>query len=116
MGSADLAPRLAAYAARRMPAASDVEVRDLSRISGGASRQTYRFRLTWSEGGAPRERRMILRRDPPVSLIDTERRIEFEAYRAFFGSKVPVPEMIWLEEGTEALGLPFSVAAEITGY
>jgi hypothetical protein len=33
-----------------------------SRISGGASRQTYRFRLTWTEGGARRERRLILRR------------------------------------------------------
>ncbi|MCA6304712.1 MAG: phosphotransferase family protein, partial [Phenylobacterium sp.] len=99
-----------------MPGARDVEVRDLSRISGGASRQTFRFRLTWTEAGAPRERRMILRRDPPASLIDTERRVEFEAYRAFFGSRVPVPEMIWLEEGTEALDLPFSVAEEITGF
>jgi len=116
LASADLAPRLAAYAASRMPGARDVEVRDLSRISGGASRQTFRFRLTWTEAGAPRERRMILRRDPPASLIDTERRVEFEAYRAFFGSRVPVPEMIWLEEGTEALDLPFSVAEEIIGF
>jgi len=114
--SADLAPRLAAYAASRMPGAVGVEVRDLSRISGGASRQTYRFRLTWTEGGARRERRLILRRDPPASLIDTERRVEFAAYSAFHGSEVPVPEMIWLEEGTEVLDQPFSVAEEITGF
>ena len=77
MTSADLAPRLAAYAASRMPGAAGVEVRDLSRISGGASRQTFRFRLAWTEAGERRERRLILRRDPPASLIDTERRVEF---------------------------------------
>lgn len=111
-----LEPRLAAYIAGRMPSASQVAVADLSRISGGASRETYRFRLTWSEGGEGRERRLILRRDPPASLIDTERRIEFEAYRAFHGSAVPVPEMLWLEEADEALDHPFFIAEEICGF
>lgn len=111
-----LEPRLAAYIAARMPAASQVAVHDLGRISGGASRETYRFRLTWEEGGAARERRLILRRDPPASLIDTERRIEFEAYRAFAGSAVPVPEMLWLEEADEHLDHPFFIAEEIAGF
>lgn len=114
--STSLEPRLAAYIAGRMPAASQVAVADLSRISGGASRETYRFRLKWSEGGEGRERRLILRRDPPASLIDTERRIEFEAYRAFHGSAVPVPEMLWLEEADEALDHPFFIAEEICGF
>lgn len=115
--STPLDQRLAAYAAARMPDARDVRVAGLSRISGGASRETYRFRLSWTDAqGAQNERKMILRRDPPASLIDTERRIEFEAYRAFQGSAVPVPEMLWLEEGTEALDHPFFVAEEIAGY
>ena len=111
-----LEPRLAAYIAARMPDASDVAVEDLSRISGGASRETYRFRLLWNEGGAARERKLILRRDPPASLIETERRIEFEAYRAFHGSAVPVPEMLWLEEEDDALDHPFFIAEEIAGF
>jgi aminoglycoside phosphotransferase (APT) family kinase protein len=111
-----LEPRLAAYIAGKLPAASDVAVAGLERISGGASRETYRFRLTWTEGGTARERRLILRRDPPASLIDTERRVEFEAYRAFRGSAVPVPEMLWLEEGDAALDHPFFVAEEIAGF
>lgn len=117
MTAQSLESRLAAYIAGRMPGASAVVVQDLARISGGASRETYRFRLTWNGvGGQPRERRMILRRDPPASLIDTERRIEFEAYRAFHGSAVPVPEMLWLEEASEALDHPFFVAEEIAGF
>lgn len=111
-----LEPRLAAYIAGRMPDATGVSVSALERISGGASRETYRFVLQWSEGGEARQRRMILRRDPPASLIDTERRVEFEAYRAFHGSAVPVPEMLWLEEGSDALDHPFFVAEEIAGF
>src|SRR5207237_8722413 len=54
--------------------------------------------------------------DPPASLIDTERRVEFAAYRAFAGSAVPVPQMLWLEEASEALDHPFFIAEEIAGF
>lgn len=111
-----LEPRLAAYLATRLPDAADVAVEALERIPGGASRETYRFRLRYDQGGQRRTRKLILRRDPPASLIDTERRIEFAAYRAFHGSAVPVPEMLWLEEGDAALGHPFFIAEELSGY
>ena len=99
-----------------MPHASGVAVAGVERISGGASRETYRFRLSWDEGERRHERRLILRRDPPASLIDTERKVEFAAYRAFAGSAVPVPQMLWLEEGSEALDHPFFVAEELVGF
>jgi aminoglycoside phosphotransferase (APT) family kinase protein len=111
-----LEPRLARYIATRMPDASEIEVSALERISGGASRETYRFRLAWRESGEAYARQLILRRDPPASLIDTERRVEFEAYRAFHGSAVPVPKMLWLEEADAALDHPFFVAEELTGF
>jgi aminoglycoside phosphotransferase (APT) family kinase protein len=111
-----LEPRLARYIASRMPEASEVDVTALERISGGASRETYRFRLTYREGGRARDRKLILRRDPPASLIDTERRVEFAAYRAFHGSAVPVPRMLWLEEADEALDHPFFIAEELSGF
>ncbi len=111
-----LEPRIAAYIAAQLPDATDVTVRDLSRISGGASRETYRFVGSWRQEGQARERKLILRRDPPASLIDTERRIEFEAYRAFHGTSVPAPEMLWLEEGDGPLDHPFFIAEEIAGF
>jgi aminoglycoside phosphotransferase (APT) family kinase protein len=114
--SHSLEPRVAAYLADKLPGASDVVVEAMERISGGASRETYRFVARWREGGTARERRMILRRDPPASLIDTERRIEFAAYRAFFGSAVPVPEMLFLEEDDGPLDHPFFIAAEVAGF
>lgn len=112
---ADLAERLAAYAARRLPSARNLRVVDLDRIPGGASRETYRLVLQYEQDGEATARRLILRRDPPGSLIETERRLEFAAYAAFFNSAVPVPEAIWLEEDPAHLDYAFCVMQELPG-
>ncbi|HTO06759.1 MAG TPA: phosphotransferase family protein [Myxococcota bacterium] len=111
----ELEPRIAAYAAHRMPDATDVRVAAVERIHGGASRETFRFRLHWREGARELERRLILRRDPPGSLIETDRAAEFAAYRAFRDSSVPVPEALWLESDSRWLDHPFFVMEEIVG-
>ncbi len=111
-----LEPKLARYIETQMPEASHIVVSAMERISGGASRETYRFVLDYRENGTAQTRKLILRRDPPASLIDTERRVEFEAYRAFHGSAVPVPRMLWLDEGDAALDHPFFIAEELTGF
>jgi aminoglycoside phosphotransferase (APT) family kinase protein len=107
---------LASYLKLKLPDAAEVRVDQLEQISGGASRQTYRFRLSYREHSVARERRLILRRDPAASLIDTDRKIEFAAYKAFFGSAVPVPEVLWLEDDPRHLGSPFFISVEMTGY
>jgi aminoglycoside phosphotransferase (APT) family kinase protein len=113
---ADLETRLAAYIAERLPGAEDVRVESLQRIFGGASRETYRFVLRYRQEGRETGRRLILRRDPPGSLIETERYIEFNAYRAFHGTAVPVPEALWLEEDGRRLDYPFFVMEELAGF
>jgi aminoglycoside phosphotransferase (APT) family kinase protein len=112
---AALEASLADYVRLKIPAAEEIHVDQLEQISGGASRQTYRFRLSYRERGQPRERRLILRRDPSASLIDTDRRIEFAAYKAFFGTAVPVPEVLWLEDDASHLGSPFFIGVEMGG-
>ena len=112
----ELAPRIAAYAAEKLPGARDVTAFDVERIAGGASRETYRFKLRFREGAREVERRLILRRDPPGSLIETDRAAEFAAYRAFHGSAVPVPEAVWLESDPRWLDYPFFVMEELVGF
>ena len=107
--------QLADYIKIKLRDAADVQVDQLEQISGGASRQTYRFRLSYRDKETARERRLILRRDPSGSLIDTDRRIEFAAYHAFFGTEVPVPEVLWLEDDPSHLGSPFFISVEMTG-
>jgi len=110
-----LEERLAAYISQRLPDARDVSVEGLERIFGGASRETYRFALAYRDGAGEVSRRLILRRDPASSLIDTDRAVEFNAYRAFHGTAVPVPEALWLEEDPQWLDHPFFVMEELTG-
>ena len=60
-----------------------VAIEKLARISGGASRETYRFDAMLPSGRRP----LILRRDPPGSLIETDRRSEFLALKSFNGRR-----------------------------
>jgi len=109
----ELADRIADYARHRMGDGQEVRVDGVERIYGGASRETFRFRLHTKSDAGSLERRLILRRDPPGSLIETDRAIEFSAYRAFYGTTVPVPEPLWLEEESHWLDHPFFVMEEI---
>lgn len=104
-----LASRLAAYLANAWQA--DVQHQHIEQIPGGASRETYRIRL--SVDGETR--RLILRRDPPSSLIDTERSLEYRTYEAAWRAGLPVPEPLLLEEDEAVLERPFSLMAEVTG-
>lgn len=104
--------KLATYLSERT--GCPVVVSGLDRIPGGASRETYRF-VAHTGSDATTSRRMILRLDPAVSLIETSRRTEFAAIRAFQGSSVPVPEALWNEEDPSILGGPFLIMAEISG-
>jgi aminoglycoside phosphotransferase (APT) family kinase protein len=112
---ADLVSRLEAYLSARIAGARDIRVVDLARIHGGASRETYRFTARWNEDDRVVERGLILRRDPTSSLIETERALEFAAYRAFYGSGVPVPEPLFFETDPSWLERPFFVMEEIAG-
>ena len=74
--SDDITARLEKYLAKTLDQPA-LRVSDLARIPGGASRETYRFRARYGDV----ERALILRRDPPASLIETDRTTEFRAYR-----------------------------------
>lgn len=110
--SQDLEARIVRYLSHRMPEAGRVSVLALSRIHGGASRETFRVRIEAERGG---ERGLIFRRDPVSTLIETEREIEFAAYRSFMGSSVPVPGALYLERDVEWLERPFFVMEEVEG-
>lgn len=110
--SDDLTIPLQAYLAEKLSAPM-LLVSDLSRIPGGASRETYRFRVAYEQSGERIERPLILRRDPPASLIETERSTEFRAYEAFHKLGLPVPEPIALELESGALERPFFIMEEI---
>src|SRR4030095_15184808 len=103
------------YLAQRWPQRKNFKITDVHQIPGGASRETYRLRAEFVEDGIATQRGFILRRDPPSSLIDTDRSWEFRTYAAVYPTAVPVPEPLILEEDPGELLRPFSITAEIPG-
>jgi aminoglycoside phosphotransferase (APT) family kinase protein len=107
---------VARYFTARLDDAHDVEVTRLYRIPGGASRETWSVDLRWLEStGKERYQGFIIRRDPEASLVDSDRRVEFDFYRSFADSTVPVPRPLFLETETTWLERPFFVMERIDG-
>lgn len=103
-----LVERLEAYLTRHFGAPTTV--RDLSRIPGGASRETYRFDAVIDGAVRP----LILRRDPAASLIETDRSLEYLAFQSFH-DRAPVPEPIVLETEGAELERPFFIMTRVDG-
>ncbi len=107
---------IANYLGQRLPGAHDVRVTRLYRIPGGASRETWSVDAAWRDDrGTEQTRGFIIRRDPPSSLLDSDRRIEFAFYRSFANTSVPVPKPLWLETDPALLERPFFVMERIDG-
>jgi aminoglycoside phosphotransferase (APT) family kinase protein len=106
---------IASYLKSRLDARDAVTISHLLRIPGGASRETWMFKAVWHDGGGRQSQEFILRKDPPASLLDTDREAEYAFYSSYFDSPVPVPRMRWLERDASVLGGPFFIMEKIGG-
>lgn len=106
--------QLSKYLSEQLKTDKGVAIGKLARIPGGASRETWMFDATWSEDGQPRSAPFVLRKDPPASLVESDRTVEYAFYSAFHGTDVPVPAMRWLESDPKHLGAPFFIMERIT--
>lgn len=110
---AELSSKLAIYLSEKWDSA--VEISDLARIPGGASRETYRLVASLQNQGEQLRHHLIVRRDPLTSLVESERSLEYNAYCAVYPTDIPVPEQLFLEDDPKWLDQPFSIMTEITG-
>jgi aminoglycoside phosphotransferase (APT) family kinase protein len=101
--------QIATYLAHRMPEAREVVVSELSRIYGGSSQETFRFRASWQAGGETIIRRLILRRDATAGLVVAERDLEYNVYCALAGQGLPIPGVYFLELDPKWLERPFFI-------
>ncbi len=103
----NLATRLAAVLSTCGAAA---EIGDLVRLSGGASRQTWRFTAR-IQGVA---RTLVLRRDPPGAPRSGVH-LEGALLTAAARHRVPVPEVVAASDDPALLGSPFVIMAYVEG-
>lgn len=107
--------QLVNYLSARMPDVGPISVENVSRIPGGASRETWSFDAIWKERGTDVRHGFIIRRDPPASLLETERDLEFRLYQALQDTGVPVPKVYWLETDPRWLDRTFFMMSRIDG-
>jgi len=111
----DLAARLEAFVASeegRRP--GQVRVEGLRRLAGGASRELWALDLELG-GDAPRKLELVLRRDPPGRLGESDRSLEFRLLAAAAEAGVPVPAVHWCCADPEVLGSAFFLMGRVAG-
>jgi aminoglycoside phosphotransferase (APT) family kinase protein len=90
-------------------------IRNLRRLTGGASKEQFVFDLEWDKGKNERtNEKMVLRCEPAASIVETSRRGEFELMQ--FGARwMPVPPVYWMDEDGSTLGAPSLIAGFVEG-
>ncbi|MEZ0121815.1 MAG: phosphotransferase family protein [Candidatus Reddybacter sp.] len=110
----DLESRLVTYL-KNSSGQNDLQLTDLKRLTGGASKEQFTFMLTWNQDSGERfTRKLMLRMDPSESVVETHRLREAQVLKAMWG-EVPVPEVFWVEHSDEFLGHPFLIAGFVVG-
>src|SRR5579883_2220048 len=113
--AADVQKGTRAYLQAQLPDARQIVISNLSRSAAGFSRENWTFDAAWIEGGRPVERRLILRRDPVGSVLETEREPEFRVLSALARTGVPSPRVYWLDATGEWLKRPFIIMERYEG-
>jgi aminoglycoside phosphotransferase (APT) family kinase protein len=109
----DVEQRLTAFLAANVQ--GRFTIRNLQRLTGGASKEQFVFDLDWVRDGERRVAdRMVLRCEPAASIVETSRRREFELMQ-FGGSLMPVPTVYWLDEDGSQLGAPSLISGFVKG-
>lgn len=109
----DVGARLNAFLRKRIE--GEFSVQNLAALTGGASKEQFSFELDWTHHGKRRSRdRMVLRREPEESVVETNRLREFQIIAAVEGV-IPVPKTWWLDATGEELGRPAIIYGFITG-
>ncbi|OAI41293.1 hypothetical protein AYO38_04060 [bacterium SCGC AG-212-C10] len=100
---------LSRYLTPRLGGGQPVTIANLSRIPGGASRETWMFEARYGSS----VEHLIVRKDPPASLLETDREAEFAFYQSFAGTAVPVPRMRFIEQDQGHIGGAFFIMDRI---
>ncbi|MGI8926568.1 MAG: phosphotransferase family protein [Tepidiformaceae bacterium] len=94
--------------------ARSVEVRDLARLSGGASRETWSFDATVETAEGAREYEAVFRADPGEGVSSPGRELEYHVIKAAWENGVRAPKPLW--DGDESLfGVRFFTMERVPG-
>lgn len=91
------------------PILGEVDIDNLQRLTGGASRTTWAFRTTAAEAPA-----LILRTGPPDD-VHAAMELEAAVQRRAAAAGAPVPRVLTADNSAAALGNPYLICAAVSG-
>jgi aminoglycoside phosphotransferase (APT) family kinase protein len=109
--------RLAHWLEAKLPGAKRLALSPLRKPGAGISNETLLFDAAWSEDGAPRTERLVVRLTPSGAPVFPEYDLaqQFHIMQCVAGGDVPVPEVLWYEADDRLVGCPFYVMRRVEG-
>lgn len=109
----EFSERLTNFLKRRID--GPFEIRGLRPLAGGASKEQFFFELDWNDNGQHRAgEKMIVRRSPRESAVETHGLREFQLVAALDGV-IPVPRAYWIDEDGSELERPTLIYGFVRG-
>jgi len=106
---------LAQWLGVELPVDTGIVISGLRRTSLGFSRENWVFDLDWSRVGEQGRDSLIARRDPPGSVLVTDRQTEFDVLHALEPTPVPAPRVRWIDADGRWLERPTIVMVREEG-
>jgi aminoglycoside phosphotransferase (APT) family kinase protein len=106
------ADSLTAYLRRRFPEQVEVKASDVQTLAGGMGKDTILFEMS---GHPQYAGPLVMRKDLPVLALEVSAVDEFELLQAAHEAGVNVPEPLWAEHDSKALGSRFIVVRRARG-
>lgn len=110
--SAEVHDRLLDYMRRRIDGAGNGHIEGLVRTSAGLSRENWVFDFV-DDLGVVHE--LILRRDPPAAVLNTERAVELAILRGLERVNFAAPRVLWADLEGEHFGRPSMIMERARG-
>ncbi|MBL7486885.1 phosphotransferase family protein [Frankia sp. AgB1.9] len=109
--------RLTSWLQERMPAGTDLQVENSSRVTFGHSAEMLALTLGWRTPTGRRRQDVVVRLRPPFPglLEPYDMAQQFTILRALEKTDVRSPAVLWFDESGEVLGRPFYVMERVAG-
>jgi aminoglycoside phosphotransferase (APT) family kinase protein len=115
----DTRHRLVDWLANRLPGATRLRIENLRGPKDtGFSSDTLMFGLRYEENGTDCLKEMVIRLEPAGDFPlfpEYDVALQYNMMKALADTRVPVPQMYWLEEDPAPLGNPFYVMERLDG-
>jgi aminoglycoside phosphotransferase (APT) family kinase protein/putative sterol carrier protein len=108
---------LVPWLSEKMPGARNISISNIQKPGMGLSNETYLFDVSFDKNGERAAKDLVLRCAPLGNKVFPDYHLshQFLIMKALRNSRVPVPEMLWLEDDEGAIGSPFYVMQRIHG-